>query len=865
MDDEVESLPSPDHVTASGDSAEPGQETSLSPFRSSSSMDPMRDSVLKILPSRIPELAVEDFCIHILPLLPGSSEGKMLGHVLETLKQDGVLKDQGWAAFLQEPAARSEHETVVYKPMADIFRAVVAAEKEHDRDALEPTFNFTMPHSDLGPASRPDFIFEHISLKSAHTANPEGKGKARQGVTEEEQLEAPRSYLFDHHTVPVQVKKLNQPSNANENVWKVFDNMSTLLRMDPCRRFTFGITVENYDMRVWFLSRANLVKSQPFNFMEQPELLVQLFLSFAFASPSKMGWDPTFSFSHIHDGHRQYIIEVEGKVYTTISIISDSSANSPFGRGTRIWKVQDSEGKIHVLKDLWLSFDTVPENQILMQIIEDIRNLDNDSADKMAEAVRKRTLTPLACCKVAVDGQVDDTRTVMMGGYDLAGQPMIDSFTAQAPAYTSLQSVASSLLSDREHPSQSLASEFTTVATSNHKQPVHSRRYHYRIVFKQYATTIYNERNLGNIINGLSEVVLALRFIHMAGWVHRDISGGNLYWCSEQNTGLIGDFEYSRKVTDEDETHLQGRVGTPQFMACEIIYQSYLFDRRKVERPEPIDESRKIDIFDWHSFKDLPDLPIAPPIKHPVFAYNALHDLESVWWILLWVLFSNEDASHAAPNRTDRQAWIDKVFNGGSQNGYRLSFFMHHLTSGVVPEYVSPTFEPAFIIISNFSHFLRCGYHHAEENYPDIEPLAFESVHNRCLQALQAKKLLAVLSQITLVPVRELAQVEAARGKKRSNTSFDSQPQAKKSKYVFESRRIIPATLQLYIPIAQFATHHHMDKSTSRIPGNGRLRLVGGDGYTRKKEGWQALQLQDWQRQLSLGFHWLTQGARVGK
>jgi hypothetical protein len=59
--------------------------------------------------------------------------------------------------------------------------------------------------------------------------------------------------------------------------------MSTILRLDPCRRFTFGITIENYDIRIWFLSRVALLKSEPFNFMEVWRLL------FAQMSPCSFG------------------------------------------------------------------------------------------------------------------------------------------------------------------------------------------------------------------------------------------------------------------------------------------------------------------------------------------------------------------------------------------------------------------------------------------------------------------------------------------------------------------------------------------------------------------------------------------------
>ena len=44
----------------------------------------------------------------------------------------------------------------------------------------------------------------------------------------------------------------------------------------------------------------------------------------------------------------------------------------------------------------------------------------------------------------------------------------------------------------------------------------------------------------------------ALLYLHENGWVHRDISVGNLYLytdpVSEEKRGLIGDFEYAKRV-----------------------------------------------------------------------------------------------------------------------------------------------------------------------------------------------------------------------------------------------------------------------------------------------------------------------------
>ena len=54
----------------------------------------------------------------------------------------------------------------------------------------------------------------------------------------------------------------------------------------------------------------------------------------------------------------------------------------------------------------------------------------------------------------------------------------------------------------------------------------------------------------------MTDSFVALKWIHGAGWVHRDLSIGNLYLY--QGRGLIGDFEYAKRkgsnVEDEELT-----------------------------------------------------------------------------------------------------------------------------------------------------------------------------------------------------------------------------------------------------------------------------------------------------------------------
>ena len=50
----------------------------------------------------------------------------------------------------------------------------------------------------------------------------------------------------------------------------------------------------------------------------------------------------------------------------------------------------------------------------------------------------------------------------------------------------------------------------------------------------------------------LTDHNLALRVIHKAGWVHRDLSPANLYLYKDPETdakrGIIGDLEFAKKV-----------------------------------------------------------------------------------------------------------------------------------------------------------------------------------------------------------------------------------------------------------------------------------------------------------------------------
>ncbi|KAL5496147.1 hypothetical protein ACEPAH_3069 [Sanghuangporus vaninii] len=78
---------------------------------------------------------------------------------------------------------------------------------------------------------------------------------------------------------PAARKKKGGRKDQNENVSKLMFNIQQTMTLDPCRRFTFGITIENTNMRLWFCSRATPIVSEAFDFTTAIKPLTHIFLS----------------------------------------------------------------------------------------------------------------------------------------------------------------------------------------------------------------------------------------------------------------------------------------------------------------------------------------------------------------------------------------------------------------------------------------------------------------------------------------------------------------------------------------------------------------------------------------------------------
>ncbi|KAF5332076.1 hypothetical protein D9611_008119 [Ephemerocybe angulata] len=143
-------------------------------------------------------------------------------------------------------------------------------------------------------------------------------------------------------------------------------------------------------------------------------------------------------------------------------------------------------------------------------------------------------------------------------------------------------------------------------------------------VFEELCTALHDLPTLGEATHVLRQGAVALQLMMIAGWIHHDISSGNILAFRENEdapwTVKLADLEYAHKYLPRGE-HIHTKVGTPFFMPFEVQQQRRL---------------------NWF---------MLPGNLKATVIYDPQHDVESIWWIWLWIVsmrISGREASRTA-------------------------------------------------------------------------------------------------------------------------------------------------------------------------------------------------------------------------
>ncbi|KAG8728726.1 hypothetical protein FRC11_010327, partial [Ceratobasidium sp. 423] len=556
-----------------------------------------------------------------------------------------------WSCLPKIPSLRDEKEDVTFKFLGVIAQAIRASHPGVAKLRVElevaGRINPVGPHHNT---SRPDGYFRVIG----------------------DPLRAPVHWA--DMIMPMEFKNKCTTGTQADDFAKVMWSMHHIMRNDPRRRYVHGLTCEDTTARLWFNNRSDVVVSEKFDVNKDWKYLVRIILSILVAPRVDLGYDLDIEVVSPHDENLEpsYDITIHNpdtkkkNVYRTIGIISDVGADSMVGRGTRVWKVRKFEnghlvGPIYALKDVWVREDREPEHLIIQKIREQepeysryfLTPIDfgfaplNSASPSIPDSTHK-TMGP--------QSNLEPTRMVVrilfiriLGNHTTESQ-------SQKTSSTSRHGVGRG----NDVPGSKLEGHRDFGYLSKHP------RLHYRIVFEEIGDPVHDLRHFNKIFLAIQGGWEGLHALHLCLHVHRDVSSGNILLVPGSDAlperGVIMDLEYTKATDDTKEPH-DVKTGTAAFMATEVAAMAHL--RLQDQR----DDARLAKLSDvalgleeplTSDDEQTPLSQLLPEKPLPPFRHNPLHDMESIWWLCLWIMF------YLAPSSTQSSK--------AQLNGYREIF-----------------------------------------------------------------------------------------------------------------------------------------------------------------------------------------------
>ncbi|KAI0093407.1 hypothetical protein BDY19DRAFT_1064761 [Irpex rosettiformis] len=615
-----------------------------------------RTALLKDLGPAVKQVQYEYFQNSVLPRLPPEiTVKKVLGRLLRLNK----ISDGRWNAFPRDPCQHAKKssrtsggdeewldEKGVFANLYSVVDAIEECASNNKRKKRSTTTSYeSMPDSTPmccfdKSTGKPDAYFV---LKDRFLSDrPDG-----------------RRYWRDLAT-PGEFKLRDTLDDLQDDIKKTCWNMYKIMVGDPRRRSVFAFTIENTTMRVWMGNRSEVIVTEPFNFITDHRKVVHFFLSQLYGSEVDLGigsGDMTIISAEEQEIPRYRIkvrqvvnpsrrrLVVEELVYHTTRLISDDGAKSFRGSGTRVWEVVQVVDGVErtdtplALKDHWVDDSRQCEGNIIQEILGD-----PGISDKQRRALTALLLAPVARGDVYIldefDGKekLDDTRTLSTRGADIPENATVFSLKPGDKLPATAKSGGKG--------GNRGAREKDTVV-------IYESKRHHRAVFAQVLEPLSKETSLHRVFSALYSVTFGLLFMHDCGpgWVHRDISTGNILLFPGKNIAKLSDLEYAKRL--DDVTKHAIRTGTMNFIAVEVDKGMYMF----TEDPKAKDEA-EIDMDDMAdeiegflaSAGVIPSTSVDEEISSLEFAdeepffYNPLHDLESIWWIAVYFVVNKKTA-----------------------------------------------------------------------------------------------------------------------------------------------------------------------------------------------------------------------------
>ncbi|KAJ7207104.1 hypothetical protein GGX14DRAFT_636222 [Mycena pura] len=541
-----------------------------------------RKNVMKDLHQEVVEVPVKAFCLHYLP---GIRDSVALDSTHKTILQSEAVVDASWKDFSQPPASCEDLNFQRLVRIVDQICHICGTQSNAERTVKFACRPHNTTASEIeGGSFKSDGIFY-----LANSSVPPYIGTANY-----------QEWFSADVVGNAEFKLKDTPAEVHKNRGQVVGGATRYIANDPRRTHMYSLTIEKDSCRLWYYCRSHCVKSEAFSLSTDIRSFIHFVISISFATEEDLGFDPTIRRRRNEDNTIYYEYKLNHTVYKTLSLISEHPAAAITGRGTRVWRVEvldgtgTGTGTVRVLKDYWV--DDVPdengqcitENLILTKIyrrLDELKNLspsDEPSLTDIPEAEREVVLRALQNYR---DYFVNiSSCETLKATKDICSGSRCCSVIEESRVS----------LGEVQHPRSFL------------------RRRHCRLLYDEECTAFYAIDNLEEAIQVLHDCVLGLQLLYLAGFVHRDISPGNvlLHRHAGGCNGKLSDFEYAKPFSRDDPVARDPKTGTPGFISVEVYLQDYLYLPRSAKRE------------------------INGPIP---FSFNFLHDMDSVLWITLYL------------------------------------------------------------------------------------------------------------------------------------------------------------------------------------------------------------------------------------
>ncbi|KAF8875545.1 hypothetical protein CPB85DRAFT_540785 [Mucidula mucida] len=574
----------------------------------------------------------------------------LVNNIFKELKEAGLLTKDGWTELKID--ARTEDATfenlcLIIDKIHDIC---IEWEKGHGKHFSKATARLQCDarrrtNSEINGGSM--MMDAHFVLTESTTPGP------------------PTNSLPDTADVsgPAEFKKLL--SARGENEFKLAGNVGHTMANDPCRWFVIAFTIEDQEMRFWYFSRSHIAIGEAFDNHENPMHFIRFVIFMTFANRVQLGYDPTVVRIRDGAGNIRYRFQVNGKFYLSeIAAIDEESARDIVTRATRVWGVEEVDpntnlpinGEKLVLKDVWLFDDAKGEKAIQDDIFAQLRKLDVKVAERIAAG---QSYADLGVDRYYPPPQTLETNarsyflTIMEDEVVLIGS---EQDVAPAPGQPCVPFVYVDV--DRSAtvlPPAVRGAGRSGVDGTPPQQPqpptpqvaVHKARVHCRVIFREHCKRLDALFDYGDYTLAICQLLEGLNFLRLAGYVHRDISPGNVLFVKNEKGALqikISDLEYARSYGAES-SNATPLTGTPGYMAVEYQLLCHLF---LPETTAPPQSKPDFSNFDFENADEL-NTPVYEVKKSKPsprwFRFNFLHDVESALWLYCSLLFHSLPSS----------------------------------------------------------------------------------------------------------------------------------------------------------------------------------------------------------------------------